>query len=1397
MIRRAASLGVTWVLLIALLGVHPAIAIHFPWDQRHDVFEPNPPPSDQRPECPSEDNRCETSHPVDIGSGNKIQRSIDFILPGFGPWLALVRTFHSQDLTNGPFGLGWHTNLTSRLFLVTDGETSTAIVVQGDGKRKRFTRSPNGSWRSAPGTYQTLSVSSDGSAQLRDKDGTLQVFDTVGRLIRIQDKNNNTLTLTHDAQGVISRATAASGRSLIFTKGPDGRIASVTDPLGRTVRYFYDADGYLSRVLDPIGGETGYTYLYRNLHRVVDPRGNTVVTLYHDAEDRVVFEGLADGAEYRFQYPGESQTRIIDPLDRPLLYTFNQTGQPIEIQDPLGRITRSSWDENFNRLTRTDGRGHLTAFDYDGWGNLIRVTDALGQVTAYTYEPTFDRVTSKTDPEGHITRFEYDPRGNLTRIIDAEGHEASLDYDARGLLIAATDPRGRTTRYELDAAGSLIGLTDALGQRMTMSYDGVGNLASVTDTAGRTSRLEYDGLNRLTRLTDPAGGETSMVYDPNGNLTALTDPRDQTWRYQYDSLNRLIQITNPLGQVERRAYDLNGNLISLTDIAGNVTTFEYDGADQLVSEIRPGNAIYRYEYDEAGNQIAVMDPTNVRTVWTFDEVDRRTAVVQENGDRETYRYDRRGQKIGIERLDGDGRVSYSRSFQYDGLSRLIQMIAGAGQVTAMRYDSNGNLSRITDPLGRVTILDYDALDRLSVITDAIGAITGFDYDMVGNLIGVSDPLGLTTRLGYDALDRQDRLESPETGLTSAIYDANGNLVTHTDSRGIQVTHGYDVLDRRTFTRFAQPGEDRAFLYDQGSQGAGRLTGYDDETGQTRITYDARGNILTERRTIEGRAYQIAYRYDAADRLIGLTYPSGLNLAYTYDEQGRLLGVTANGQSVSSQIRYLPFGPPESWIDGSGQVHHRSFDADYRLISLTAGAQQTFDYRLDLADNITEWIDAQDATQAQLFQYDALDRVVAADGPYGEITFSYDQVGNRLTRSIGADLTSYRIDTDSHRLLSAGSRSFVYDAAGNLIQDDRFTYVYNQANRLAEVQQGGVVVARYLYNAEGQRVVKRVGGQTLHFVYDLGGQLIGIYDPVAGDLIEELIYRDDVPIATVRDGLIYQIQVDHLGTPRGVSDADQTLVWQWTSGPFGEGAPRQDPDGDGQPFVLDLRFPGQYFDAETGRHYNYFRDYDPALGRYVQSDPIGIAGGLNTYLYAAANPVRYADPRGLMPPIVGALALYGRCLAECAIIEAVVAAMVCPPNLTALAATCAVDCLNPVNWLPGTKIFEAGKEARKWQEVVEKGPLWSSTKKKSAAENAYDHWRKHRIEFPELQNANQYVKAAREFLLDPPKGTQTKTNDRGDVLRYDPATNTFGVLSKDGAPRTMFRPKDGIDYWNRQ
>jgi len=206
-----------------------------------------------------------------------------------------------------------------------------------------------------------------------------------------------------------------------------------------------------------------------------------------------------------------------------------------------------------------------------------------------------------------------------------------------------------------------------------------------------------------------------------------------------------------------------------------------------------------------------------------------------------------------------------------------------------------------------------------------------------------------------------------------------------------------------------------------------------------------------------------------------------------------------------------------------------------------------------------------------------------------------------------------------------------------------TFAYSAANRMASVSENGELLMSYRYNGAGERVYRSGSGQTAHTVFDANGQWLGDYDEY-GQVIQQAIWLGDLPVGLLArlDGgerRVFYIQPDALGTPRVVIDPSRGLpsekgvaVWRWEleDEAFGETEPNQDPDDDNTLFVLDMRYPGQQHDSATGFNYNYFRDYDPSTGRYVQSDPIGLDGGISSYSYAYGNSQRYADPFGLRP-----------------------------------------------------------------------------------------------------------------------------------------------------------------------
>ncbi|HFH4389501.1 TPA: RHS repeat domain-containing protein, partial [Pseudomonas aeruginosa] len=325
--------------------------------------------------------------------------------------------------------------------------------------------------------------------------------------------------------------------------------------------------------------------------------------------------------------------------------------------------------------------------------------------------------------------------------------------------------------------------------------------------------------------------------------------------------------------------------------------------------------------------------------------------------------------------------------------------------------------------------------------------------------------------------------------------------------------------------------------------------------------------------------------------------------------------------------------------GNGITLSREYDQDYQLLRQKVGPWQS-DYQHDANGNIQQHRHSLWGTLD--YQYDPLDRLTEERGVQGGRSYAYDAVGNRTQRSDNpasggtASSQDYQYAPDSNRLTAIGAQAVTSDAAGNLTQDRAARKLaYDAQGRLQSVSLDGQQVAEYRYNALGQRIVKLTPESVTTYLYGPDGQLLGEaeHDGSGRKLrAQYYLWLDSLPLATIdadydaqgkvgNPTLLY-LHGDHLDTPRLATDASGQIAWQWQSDAFGRGEALS--QGSTR---VNLRFPGQYYDAESGLHYNYFRDYDPETGRYVESDPIGLAGGLNTYVYVEGNPLAYVDEWG--------------------------------------------------------------------------------------------------------------------------------------------------------------------------
>jgi RHS repeat-associated protein len=191
--------------------------------------------------------------------------------------------------------------------------------------------------------------------------------------------------------------------------------------------------------------------------------------------------------------------------------------------------------------------------------------------------------------------------------------------------------------------------------------------------------------------------------------------------------------------------------------------------------------------------------------------------------------------------------------------------------------------------------------------------------------------------------------------------------------------------------------------------------------------------------------------------------------------------------------------------------------------------------------------------------------------------------------------------------------------------------YTRAANEDSIDGGLRTRTKYIYNALGQLTEKSGSGGTTLLMYDEAGHLLGEYTS-AGALIQETVWMGDTPVATLRPNgrsiSVYYVHTDQLNSPRVITrPSDNSIAWRWDTDPFGTSQPNQNPAGLGT-FTYNLRFPGQYYQAETGLMYNYYRDYDPRTGRYLEPDPLGLGGGINPYSYTGNNPISNVDPSGL-------------------------------------------------------------------------------------------------------------------------------------------------------------------------
>ena len=569
-------------------------------------------------------------------------------------------------------------------------------------------------------------------------------------------------------------------------------------------------------------------------------------------------------------------------------------------------------------------------------------------------------------------------------------------------------------------------------------------------------------------------------------------------------------------------------------------------------------------------------------------------------------------------------------------------------------DAESNQIGLIDPNGARDRMEYDPVDRLARSIHRLEGVTEFAYDELDRLVRVQASNGVLTEYAYDLLGRRIEEKSADRGTLKYAYDLADNIALITEGRGITMRYTYDMLERITEIGYpnTHPGKDETVrhTWDTCTLGKNRLCTVQDESGTTSYRYDVWGNVIERRHTEIGVVYTSIYAYDDGDRVIRQTFPSGRIVEYSRDTLRRISGIRARVnnrmQPIVIDLGYRADDLMEFCRYGNGLEDRRSYDLQGRLLQQTlstAGGLSVYEraYEYDANSNIVRLsVDG----LAKPHGYDALDRITRDGGVNPAEAYQYDLNGNRLRQDLedNSVQAEYFYREGSNQLeftdrILRKDQSVAPSSRGLRLE-------YSDAGRLWKLHENGELRAEYIYNAEGQRTRKVVHiGETRTvtvYHYGMGGELLTETDS-SGQLVRDYVWAGGQVVAQIgrevqEERLLY-LYSDHLMTTRVATDQAGTIVWRWESEVFGGSVADTDPDRDGSDVEMPLRFPGQYRDVESGMHYNWNRYYDPKVGQYITSDPIGLSGGISLYLYSNANPLRFYDWNGNHPLLVVAAA----------------------------------------------------------------------------------------------------------------------------------------------------------------
>lgn len=700
--------------------------------------------------------------------------------------------------------------------------------------------------------------------------------------------------------------------------------------------------------------------------------------------------------------------------------------------------------------------------------------------------------------------------------------------------------------------------------------------------------LEVNSDGTTKSVTDFNGNKTSYTYNPIGWLTKI-DYADPRWADKVIS----YAVVSSLGD------GVGGSDVAVGSLRQTISQGNYEKRIYHDGLLRP---ILTLERD-------ISNPSTTRyQSFAYDHDNRQTLASFPSADASN--------RIGMET-------------EYDALGRVItQTRTSDGSVSRREYLS-GNKVAVTDGENNTTTTTYLAygepsFDKPTLIEAPDTDDVAIDYNVFDQVTSIRQGNVTETRI-YDAYQQLCKQVRPETGISAFGYNGqrqqiwraegtNGST-TACDASAVPTTHkvvlSYDNLGQLRTENFPDSTPDKTYSYDANGNLISLLAG----PANWSYLYNSQSGLEKETLSLDGRNFVLDWEYNNLGALSTLKYPSGA----VVDFAPNALGQPTKAGSYATGVSYHPNGQIKQFTYGNGIVRKVALDTTGRIDAITdakAGSvKNNLDPSYDYNDNLSRLIDWVDRNNdVDNLVYDGVDRLTSADGKWGTGRYSYDGLGNVLSRSLNNSTISYKYNALNrlNNLTGAYAYGYQYDARGNVTNNGRYSLAYNLGQQMTAAK--GI---NYVYDGHNRRVKQTKTDGSHYTVYGQGGQLL--HRQAADGTKTDSVYLGKTLVAEVGGSTLYQ-HTDMLGSVVSESDASGNIISRSHYEPFGK---RIGGDKEG------IGYTGHLQDKDLGLTYMQARYYDPLIGRFYSNDPIGFRDvhSFNRYAYANNNPYKYIDPDG--------------------------------------------------------------------------------------------------------------------------------------------------------------------------